>query len=197
MGAEEPVVFGSSYEALERVLGDQLDESVRAKLRGFGVDLKKLNPAYPYRTWLHSLELTMALKWPGVAREEASYHLGRAIFESFGQTLMGKALMPLLRVLGPRRGLERMNRNLRSSNNYSRTTLEQRAPTSFALGINLVAYPQYFRGLLEDGLENSGAKSPKVEVLSHVSDDATTRQLGEIPAGLVIGPAQFLVSWTA
>ena len=162
--AEAPVVFGNSVESLVRVLGPALDETVRQKFLALGIDLFKPNPAYPYELWIQALQLAMNLLWPGVGREVATYRMGRAIFESYGQTVMGKALMALVKVLGPRRALERMSRNLRTTNNYSETRLTEVGPNRYELWVNKVAFPHYFRGLLEAGLESGGAAEVKVEV---------------------------------
>lgn len=105
--------------------------------------------------------------------------LGRAMFDSFGHTLLGKALL-MVRVLGPNRELQRMTRNLRTSNNYSDTKLTQKGPTAWELWINLVAFPHYYRGLVECGLQHSGAKNVQVEILSHTPN----------------GAAVLLIAWT-
>jgi uncharacterized protein (TIGR02265 family) len=73
----------------------------------------------------------------------------------------------MIRVLGPRRGLERMTRNLRTSNNYAEARLSQTGATTWELWINRVAFPHYYRGLITCGLEHCGAKSPRVELVSH------------------------------
>lgn len=161
--AEAPVVFGNSVEALVRVLGDALTPDVRARYSALGIDLDKPHPAYPYEVWIEALKLAMHVRWPNLGADEATYLLGRAIFESYGQTVMGSALLKLIKVLGPRRALERMARNLRTTNNYSETKLTPRGERAFELWVNRVAFPQYFRGLLEAGLEFGGARSPTVE----------------------------------
>lgn len=162
--AEAPVVFGNSVEALVRVLGAALTPAVHQRFLKLGVDLTRPNPAYPYQQWLETLELAMEVLWPGLARDEATYRMGRAIFESYGETVLGKALLQVVRVLGPRRALERMSRNLRTTNNYSETKLTEVGPNQFELWVNRVAFPHYFRGLLQAGLEFGGAAQPAVAV---------------------------------
>jgi uncharacterized protein (TIGR02265 family) len=161
-----PVVFGTSVEALVRVLGPNLDEGVRQRFLDLGVNLERPNPAYPYEQWIDALRLAMAIKWPGLEHEEATYRMGRAIFESYGQTVMGKALLQLVKVLGPRRALERMTRNLRTTNNYSETRLTVVGPNQYQLWVNKVAFPHYFRGLIEAGLEFGGARGLFVGIAS-------------------------------
>lgn len=162
--SEAPVVFGNSVEALVRVLGPALDGRVQQRFLAIGVDLFNPNPAYPYELWLTTLNLAMEVLWPTLPRDEATFRMGRAIFESYGQTVMGKALLQLVKVLGPRRALERMSRNLRTTNNYSDTKLTEVGPNHFELWVNRVAFPHYFRGLLEAGLEFGGAKAVKVGI---------------------------------
>jgi uncharacterized protein (TIGR02265 family) len=162
----DPVIFASSVEALLRALGPQATAPVLARFRALGVDLERPDPAYPYELWLQCLRLTMDVRWPGAPFDEATYRLGRAIFESYGETFMGRALLPLLKLLGPRRALERMTRNLRTTNNYSVTRLTALGPNRFELWVNRVAFPQYFRGLLEAGLEFSATKDLVVRVVS-------------------------------
>lgn len=95
------------------------------------------------------------------------------LFESYGETLIGKALMMMLRVIGPRRGVLRMERNFRTMNNYSKTALREVAPKRFELDINMVRYPQYYRGVLVSGLRSAGAEWATVSVLKHDANQTT------------------------
>ncbi|MBE2250442.1 MAG: DUF2378 family protein [Myxococcus sp.] len=161
-----PVVFENSMVSLARVLGPALDEDVHQRFLALGVDLRNPNPAYPYEVWVDALTLALKVLWPGVPREEATYRLGRAIVTSFGDTGMGKALLGLVKVLGPHRALERMGRNLRTTNNYSETRLTPAGGNRYELWVNRVVFPDFFRGLVEAGLESGGATAPRVDLLS-------------------------------
>lgn len=159
------MVFGNSVEALLRVLQPVLTPELEARFRQLGIDLRNPNPAYPYELWVEALRLAMATLYPDASHDEATYRLGRAIFETYGSTLLGKALLQLLKVLGPKRGLERMARNLRTTNNYSETKLVERSVGHFELWVNRAAFQHYFRGLLEAGLEFTGARQVSVRIL--------------------------------
>jgi uncharacterized protein (TIGR02265 family) len=176
---EVPVVFANSYEALVRVLGNRLDASVYEKLLNLGVDVRRLNPAYPYDLWVRSLEVAMEVLWPGKTKDQQAHSMGRAIFESYGQTVMGKALLRVIQVLGPKRALARMARNLRTTNNYSQTELRELGENEYELWVNRVAFPNYFVGVLEAGLGFAGATDLRVELVSY-----------ELEAGAV-----FRLSW--
>ncbi|MBL8936878.1 MAG: DUF2378 family protein, partial [Archangium sp.] len=58
------------------------------------------------------------------------------------------------------------SRNLRTTNNYSDTRLTELGPNHFHLWVNRVAFPHYFRGLLEAGLEFGGARGVRVAIAS-------------------------------
>jgi uncharacterized protein (TIGR02265 family) len=168
----EPVVFTSSYESLSRALGSRLTPSAKARFKEHGVDFDKpLHAAYPLKTWIQSLELACDLIAPGKSRDEQTWEVGRQIVLSFTQTMVGKATFGVLRVLGPHRGLERMRRSLRMSNNYSETTLEK-SESGYVMWCSRVTFPHYYRGVLEAGLESVGAKDIEVRVLSHDQDGA-------------------------
>lgn len=161
------VIFASAYEALRRVLGDRLTDDVRARFRAHGVDVERPPPAVPLETWLQSLEATMDTLWPELPREQAAWELGAAVMRGYAATVLGRALLQMAKVIGPKRSLERMARNLRSTNNYSETRLTELAPGQFELWINVVVHPQYFCGLLTVGLQLTGVDSPSVQVKSY------------------------------
>lgn len=179
--SEQPVIFASAYEALRRVLGDRLDDEVRRRFKAHGVDVERPPPAVPLSTWLASLEATMATLWPDLPPDRAAWELGAAVMRGYAGTLLGRALLQMAKVIGPKRSLERMARNLRSTNNYSETKLTEVGPHRFELWINLVVHPEYFCGLLTVGLELIGVPAPSVRVKSY-----------EKATGLVLD-----VHWTA
>jgi uncharacterized protein (TIGR02265 family) len=172
--SDAPVVFAASYESLIRLLGPKLDARAHERFRAHGVDLEKpLQPAYPYAAWIESLKVTFDLVAPGAPVEVASHRVGRLLVTSLEKTTVGKALFALLRVIGIRRGLDRITRTIRMTNNYSQTKLTEQADGSFEIWCSQVTYPHYYRGVFEAGLESLGAKDVKVEVLSHDPAGAT------------------------
>lgn len=174
MLADQPVVFGNSWEALVRVLGDKLDDALRARFLALGVDVRRPNPAYPYDTWVKSLELAMSVLYPGASEDEGSYLIGRAMLESYGHTLVGRALLAMLRALGPRRSLERMERNLRTTNNYSQLKVIMTSYNHYEITVNRVRFKHYYRGLFETGLQSGGAKDVKVLIQNQPDPEAFT-----------------------
>ena len=72
--------------------------------------------------------------------------------------MVGTALIGLLRVLGPRRTLERTTRNIRSANNYTEATLEAVAPNHYRVRVNYVVRPGFYAGIIEQCCRAGGAK---------------------------------------
>lgn len=171
----ERVVFGPAFEGLLRAVETKLDDAAVQRFREIGVDPTRLLPAYPLETWLSALQISAELLAPGASIEEGTYIAGRRMFEGYGTTLVGKALLGMLRVLGPRRALERMERNLRTANNYSTTSLRMLGPASYELTCSDVVHPHYYRGMFDVGLQAAGAKELDVTLVSHESGTATFR----------------------
>lgn len=161
----EPLIFAAAFDSLLRVWGEANRDAARATLLGVGVNIDKLDPAYPLPTWTAALEATARSAFPGVAHDEALYLTGRGVVERYAESLVGKALFGVLKVMGPARALHRLTRNLRSTNNFSEATVTERSPKDFEVVLNLVARPQFERGILTAGLELAGAHDVKVSIV--------------------------------
>ncbi len=170
---DEPVVFSQAVEGLVRAMNHRLDESAKIKLAAHGLDVRvRLRPAYPLSVWAEVVRIGGALVAPGESHDAQMYELGRRFVEGYRETIVGKAMLAALKVLGPRRTLERMSRNFRSGNNYTQTTLEPRGPTAFTLWLNRVNEPEFYRGLLTAGLDHSGAAAVVVKLRACDSNGA-------------------------
>jgi uncharacterized protein (TIGR02265 family) len=175
---KEKVVFDYTLESLLRVLGKPLSPRCVARLVELGVDPReKLLPAYPLHVYSQVLDFITGQLWPERPLEEGHFELGRAFMKAYRQTLMGKAVFSVTRVVGPHRALERMSRNFRSANNYTETRLRKVGPTTYELWFNYAARTGFFRGLLTESLETVGAKQIQVTVISHTDGGEATFQL--------------------
>lgn len=122
----EPVVFAQSFESLFlHGLKGKLDALALRQLRELGLDLGHLKIAYPVATWAAALKVAAEAAFPQSSPNQARFELGRCMLAGLDATLVGKSLLALARVIGPRRTLERMTRNTRTSNNYINTVLEE------------------------------------------------------------------------
>lgn len=150
-----------------------MDERCTQRLRELGLDAgAPLNVAYPLEVWIEALRTAAETLAPGVPLDEGAAVVGRRFIEGYGATRMGAALLRTVRMLGPRRMLERMTRNLRTGTNYLESTLLERGPTHYELSCRPVLIPGFYQGLLSAGLEISGAYRPSVQMLRCNGDEA-------------------------
>lgn len=173
----EPLVFQGLFETfLQEVPGSEAP-AFRAKLRAAGIDLDgKLLPAYPMKLFVDLCELTARELLGHLPREEALFRLGVLGTEGFGRHFLGRALFGVLRVIGPRRALLRMNQNLASNWSHVRVTFEERSPMQIDCTFTGTAgMHDYFRGLIHSGGTVAGAKQLVVTTLTSGPDSATYR----------------------
>ncbi|HLM43450.1 MAG TPA: DUF2378 family protein, partial [Myxococcaceae bacterium] len=107
--ADELLIFEQTIEALfVRALGGRLTPDCKARLREAGLDVdQKIKPAYSLKSWMTFIRIAAEELYPGMPLEESTFKLGEAYIEGFRETMLGRAVLSLLRVLGPRRALNR------------------------------------------------------------------------------------------
>ncbi len=159
------------------MLGDKLDSRANERFKAVGVDLLgKLNPAYEKKVWIAAVDIAAELHSPNEpAPVTRRYLLARRFMGSFKETMIGSAMVALMRVVGPRKTLERVQRSFRMGNNFSVTTLKQLAAQEYELWIDHVAHPEWYKGIIEAGLELAGAKEVQVVELSRKDAAVTFR----------------------
>jgi uncharacterized protein (TIGR02265 family) len=162
----EQVVFASSMEGMWRALQPPTPGEAAAFARA-GIDGKKFQAAYPLIQYTDLLDACGVGRFGHLEPLQRFTEVGRLFMVGYKKTLVGQALIAVLRVLGPRRMLDRMTRNFRTANNYTEVTLEPVSPTQHVLRITHVTRPGLFIGLLEKGLTYAGAKGLSVTLLEH------------------------------
>ncbi|MCU0695314.1 MAG: DUF2378 family protein [Myxococcaceae bacterium] len=165
----ERVVFSSVFEALGRIVQASTPQLTKDAL-AIGVDFTNLNPAYPADTWRKLTSLVAQVLHPTVSAPIAEYQLGQRIIQEYGKTLIGRALMATLKVLGPTRCFSRVSRSFRTANNYTEDRVTQHAPNHFELWINELHVPYVNQGVIQAALEAIGAKNCSVEVTKRDAD---------------------------
>jgi uncharacterized protein (TIGR02265 family) len=155
-------------------LGARVTPALREQLKAIGLDLEReLLPAYPRTVWNAAIPLAARHVWPQLDVASSHVLLGRTIIDGFKETLLGRALAGMAKVLGPMRTLARMRKNLRTGGNYNEVTLTAETQTQVLFWINEPwLHPGYVQGLLQGSLEISGGKNNSVEVVTQ--DDAGT-----------------------
>jgi uncharacterized protein (TIGR02265 family) len=169
-------MFSQAVEGFVRAVGERLDDGAKDGLKALGLDLRKpLEPAYPLDTWFAVMRYGGKLLAPDAPESEQLEQLGRRFIDGYEQTLVGRALLATMRVLGPRRTLERMSRNFRSGNNYTETRLEAKGATDYELWFNQVRSTDFYRGMLMAGLSKTSVRELQVHLVTHDSAGATFR----------------------
>ncbi|MCY1046554.1 DUF2378 family protein [Corallococcus sp. bb12-1] len=163
---------------LQHGLRGQVSPRLRERLRQAGVDLDRpLLPLYPVPLWARCLHIIVEETWPGTPREEAFRRLARAHVEGYGATLLGRAVMSVMRLLGPKRVAHRLPEVLRGTDNYTEAVLTERGPAHYELRINsVIDAPGYVESLFEAVLQVGGAQAPRVTKL-HEEQDGTVYSL--------------------
>ena len=167
----ERVVFGQSVEALVRTCGDHTPPEIVAAFKECGIDLAKLQVAYPLASYVKAVERLRQLRFPNLPDPEAYYRIGRGFIDRYSTTLVGRALLAMLPVLGTKRVMGRLTQNFRSATNYVTAEATEAGPTHYRVRIHPIYHPDYYRGILTAGLEVSGARNLAVR-LSSFADHA-------------------------
>ncbi|RKH09578.1 DUF2378 family protein [Corallococcus praedator] len=173
MPPEQRHVYVQVVEGLlQHGLRGQVSPRLRERLRQAGVDLDRpLLPLYPVPLWTRCLNIIVEETYPGLTREEAFRRLARAHVEGYGATLLGRAVMSVMRLLGPKRVAQRLPEVLRGTDNYTEAVLSERGPAHYELRINsVVDAPGYAEALFEAVLQVGGAQAPRVMKLREEAD---------------------------
>ncbi|MFN7133736.1 MAG: DUF2378 family protein, partial [Myxococcales bacterium] len=137
--ADEQLVFGHNFEGLYlRGLASRLTPELRKELLKLGVDLNRLLPGYPVEIWMAGLRLTARMLHQGLPPHAAYQQLGQVFMRGYFETMLGKALLAILRVIGPERTFKRMTQNFRTGNNFNEVTSTVLAPGHAEMWINHV-----------------------------------------------------------
>jgi uncharacterized protein (TIGR02265 family) len=169
-GAQPPqqLIFENAVEGLFlHGLRQHLTPAFKERLRAQGLDLDRpLLPAYPYAVWHRVLHEAVLHVWPELPLEQGYHQLGRQVVLGYRETLIGRALLVMIRALGPRRMLARMEKNLRSADNHVAIQFELVGPQHVRLDVNdCTDHPSYFAGLFEVATELSGGQNVVVTVV--------------------------------
>jgi len=156
----EKLVHAQTVEALfVRAFENRLTPACREALKRAGLDLdRKLERSYTLEQWKDFLRIAAAHVYGGVPAEAAYYSLGERFMDAWFGTFLGKALLGVARLAGPRRMLLRAGHGFRAGNNFSDVQVVERGPTSLELRVNdvMADQPTFTAGLLARAVELAG-----------------------------------------
>jgi len=158
----EKVVFSQSMEGLYRALSPHTPAERAAFLAAGVKDDTKFAPAYPVDLHIAILDACAASRFAHLPELERYTEVGKLFFTGFQKTLIGSAMLAMLKILGPRRTLDRLT------------------PTHHHVHINFTKRPGFYLGLLYSGCLHAGAKDLKITVVE-TKDFATTYDIQFAP----------------
>lgn len=167
-------IFSQTFEGLFRAVADALDAPTVAALRTAGIDPEnELRPAYPLPVFLETVRVLGHRLFPGEPPDAQSRRLGRQFMDGYALTMVGRAMVGVMRVIGPRRTLERLSRQFRTGNNFSETRVAEQATGHHELWCNQVSLPGWYEGIIARGLEFAGARDVVVQLIRQDEHGAT------------------------
>lgn len=174
---DEQLVFAHTVEALfQNALGDKLSDKARARLKERGLDLVWLKPTYPAAQFHEWVRIAAEEIHPDLPLEDGLTQLGIAVLDGYEKTLLGRAVVAMGRVFGPKKTLARMTQNFRSSNNYMECRMTELDSNTYELWINQTSgCPSYFRGILKAAMTIAGAKDVVVDMRPGSGGECTYR----------------------
>jgi uncharacterized protein (TIGR02265 family) len=144
--AAEKLVYAPVFEALAKGLGSRMSPAFIAEARRIGVNFEKLLPGYPYPQFEQTI-LAAARLFRDRQETEAIAEIGRLItLATIDLNPVGKALLPLLRVMGTGRALRRVY-SRSTGENYNKVTFGTETPRSLEMSMTDVGnIPDMARG---------------------------------------------------
>ena len=163
------LIFSSSIEALLTVTeknATRVSQQTRRELNALRIGPPhKLEPAYPAEDWAMAVKLISADLFPGREPDDQHKELGRATVLQFAEGFLGKAMFAAAKVMGARRSLDRMTRNLRTGANFIETRFTVIDEKTHELWINDVTdVPGFYAGLLIAGADTMPGWPDRVDV---------------------------------
>jgi len=155
----EGIWFQQSVEGLfVRGVGERMTPALRGKLLELGIDLARLQPGYPNSAVSEAIRFTGAELFPDRPEREALRAVGALFMDGYQHTFMGRAMVQLMKVIGARRSLERMERNFRTGGNFLETRFTSLGQGKVELWFNDVGdIADFYAGVMERGGQLTGA----------------------------------------
>lgn len=99
------------------------------ELRRLGYDRRKPQPSYPTELFVACIDAARRARHPKLLRDDGLRALGGQFFGGFRQTILGKVFIGAMGVVGPRRLLARIPRQLLSARRGISCRHVEHAPT--------------------------------------------------------------------
>ncbi len=175
--AQERFMYGSSVEALfDKALRRRMTEPCRVALQQAGLDLgQRFAPMYTAAQYERFVRIAREQLFSELADAQAYEAMGRAFLDGYWETILGRAVRGVLKLLGPAQIIRRLPALFAAGSTYVRATVIEDRPGEWKIQITGVGgYPHFTRGLLDSVLEASGARKGRVEIAEILPDERVT-----------------------
>jgi uncharacterized protein (TIGR02265 family) len=175
--AQEKMVFSNAIDLLFNVAHKkQLNAEIETCLLQLGINLKKPLPAYTLTVFVNAIEKSGPLLYPGSDVSSAARKMGAAIVNHADSNLIGKAVMSMAKLVGPRRIIPKLKNSWRAANNYTEVEVKELSEKEFLITFNEPGTMQWYSlGSLEAGFTLIAGKDAKVTIDSATPVSATYR----------------------
>lgn len=172
----ERLVFDQTVEGLfVRGLGTRVTPALKLQLKQAGLDLdKRLLPAYPVDVWERCLRLAAKSLHGDKSEAEALRLLGERHIEGYSETMLGRALFGVFRLLNRKRRLARVRQNFRAGNNYQEVLVTEVAPNVVDMWLNERGMLRHFKHGIVLGTGRCAGDHEATTVLRDFDDEGVT-----------------------
>lgn len=171
----EKYVFPSLIEGYIKGLGERFSAKTRAELKKAGLDVERLPPAIPAEEMKTYTAIVARTAFPDSQPVEQLQLLGASMIRGWQTGLLGSAASAMIRLIGPRRALNRLDRAFSTTNNFSKAITEFVGEKEALITITDVQdIPSYWLGIFEAGIELLGLQGTVI-VEKHLPPAAVFR----------------------
>jgi uncharacterized protein (TIGR02265 family) len=178
--SEQRLVFEQSVEGMYlKGHPDLLSPQVKEALRAVGIDLdQKLKPYYPSELVNEASRVFRKLAYAREPDDAKAYtRMGERIVDGYFNTVLGKAMVSVLKLFGAKRIVGRLPMTMKSGTNFQDVTLEWKSETEAWLTLaDTEPDPNINVGVIRRAFTHWFAvPSMKVEIVEHARPKATYR----------------------
>ncbi|MBL8958175.1 MAG: DUF2378 family protein [Myxococcaceae bacterium] len=161
-----------TVEGVRSRLTPQLYERMRTEA---GYDDAVAKREYPQSAFDGVVKI-IAAELFGNDLDEGTFQLGLQVMMRYRDSVVGKAIFPIIRFFGPMRFLKRVPSFFRQVNNYAEVKVVVENKSTFTMEHNEVgSVPHYFRGVMHGSAAVVGLQQPKCELLAYDGHRGTYR----------------------
>lgn len=163
----ERLVFQQLVEGLFKAIDSKLTPRIVERIGELGIRRDRMLPAYPQEKFNQALDIVTEELFPGLPRAEAQEQMGRQLIRGLQETMLGKAQFALVRLIGPKRALDKMVSTIKTGANYIEARLDWSGPTSAILWLSDADSPEVNQGTFSEMLMAAGAKNARLTRRDH------------------------------